>query len=332
MKTAWRCGHPCRGTDDGYAIEYAKKFCNLYSDNYNDFSFIGRQWVDEVRKCLQLVLVPSLRLWISPTCAEIRDAAFDSHSGCYTGVRPSMCELGCVDIWRAFVIVNFPNGDVSEGALVTSPVATIKQMLEVMGQCYTNKELSGCIKNLLITLEIVVKVVVLNHPLVRSARGAYFVARHFARALRWVENGLGWFPLFDDDDDDSGDLRKRQGTDEEIFFRVLLVDTKLLNTSNGTMSQPLSDQTIDQAVDNMVNAVMSGSLSMIPLNINNTEVSSSLSVVSQCMDVGCNSTNMTELVVAPTQPTKTPGGSGTKILHLNYLALYTAFAAIVLMK
>ena len=248
-------------------------------------------------------------------------------------------------------------------ALVTAPVSTIKQMLAVMGQCYTNEELSGCIKNLLTTLEIIVKVAVRNHPLVRTATGAFFVARHFASALSWVGNGFGWFPLFDDDDD-SSDRRKRQDADEEtINFRALLVDMKLLNTSNGTMSQPISNQTIDQAVDNMVNAVMNGSLSMIPLNINNTEVNSSLSVVSQCMDVGCNSTNMTELVVVPTSTeivttptvimttsieifttsteivttptesvTPTPAGGGTKILHLDYLALYAAFAAITLMK
>ena len=354
--------YPCRGTDDGYAIEYAEKFCNLYSENYNDFSIIGRQWVDEVRKCLQLQLVPTLRLWVNPTCAEIRDDAFDSHPDCYTGVTPSMCELGCVDIWQAFVIVNLPNGDVSEGALVTTPVATIKQMLAVMGQCYTNEELSGCIKKLLTTLEIAVRVGARHIPIVRTATGAFLVARRFARALLWVENGFSWFPLFDDDDDDDDDFsdrRKRQDTDEDIInFQVLLVDMKLLNTSNGTMSQPPSGQTIDQAVDDMVNAVMNGSLSMIPLNINNTVVNSSLSVVSQCMDVGCNSSNMTELVIAPppeivttsteivitptesattstmksVTPTETPAGGGTKILHLNHLALYAAFAAIVLMK
>ena len=33
----------------------------------------------------------------------------------------AMCELGRVDsgVWKAFVIVNLPNGDVSEGALTT---------------------------------------------------------------------------------------------------------------------------------------------------------------------------------------------------------------------
>ena len=35
----------------------------------------------------------------------------------------ALCELGCVDagVWQAFVIVNLPNRDVSEGALTTAP-------------------------------------------------------------------------------------------------------------------------------------------------------------------------------------------------------------------
>ena len=53
--------YPCQGTGDGYAIEFAEKFCNLYSTNYNDFSTEGQSWIDAVRKCLQVELVPSLR-------------------------------------------------------------------------------------------------------------------------------------------------------------------------------------------------------------------------------------------------------------------------------
>ena len=342
--------------DENYAIDYALKFCNLYTDNFEDFSIEGRQWVNAVRYCLQLQLVPYLRLWATYTCAEIRTEAFNGHPACYTGVSPSMCELGCGDIWRAFVVVNLPDGDLSEGALYTTPIATAKQMLAVMEQCYTNEELTGCVKNLLTTLEIAVQLVGRNNPYIRAATTAFLVARHFATVLNWEDNGLGWFPLDgddDDDDDDERDREKRQNADEEVLnVRVLLVDTKLLNISNGTMSQPTSGQTIDQAIDDLVNAVMNGSLSMIPLNINNTEVISSLSMVNQCMDVGCNSTaNMTELVTPPpTQsvttptassttdspttdsPTEPPSGGGTDVLHLHYLALYTAFAAMLLMK
>ena len=70
------------------------------------------------------------------------------------------------------------------------------------------------------------------------------------------------------------------------------------------------------------------------------------------MDIGCNSTNVTELVVVATSTeivttpttimttsteivttvTPVPAGGGTKILHLDCLALYAAFTAIALMK
>ena len=345
---------------ENYAIDFALKFCNLYTDNYNDFSIEGRQWVDAVRQCLQVQLVPYLRLWATYTCADIRREAFDSHPSCYTGVRPSMCELGCADIWRSFVVVNFPDGDFTEGALYASPIDTANQMLAVMGQCYTNEELSGCVKNLLTTLEIAVQIIGRNTPYGRIATTAALIARHFAGVLNWEGNGFGWFPLDDDDDDDDDDdiedREKRQNTEDEILtVRILLVDTKVLNISNGTMSNSTSGQTLDQAIDDLVNAVMNGTLSMIPLNINNTEVISSLSMVSQCMDVGCNSTaNMTELVTAPpttsaptsqsattptvsvtgptTEPPDNGAGGGTEIIHPHYLAIYAAFAAILLMK
>ncbi|XP_025087684.1 uncharacterized protein LOC112560222 [Pomacea canaliculata] len=51
---------PCQGTPDDYAITYAEKYCNLFNSNYNRFSSEGKQWVDAVRKCLQVKLVPLL--------------------------------------------------------------------------------------------------------------------------------------------------------------------------------------------------------------------------------------------------------------------------------
>ncbi len=52
--------YPCEGTEDGYAIEFAKKFCDLYTERLSEFSSQGIMWIDGVRKCLQVVLVPSL--------------------------------------------------------------------------------------------------------------------------------------------------------------------------------------------------------------------------------------------------------------------------------
>ena len=243
-----------------------------------------------------------------------------------------MCELGPADVWQAFIIVNFPNGDITEGALAQEFISTSTQMLSVMRTCLFSHE-RGFIKNLVTTVILTVRVgIITGDPLAAVAFG---IGNYFAKELQWQQNGFRWFPLLDDDIN-SGN-RKRQITDKNINIRVLLVDTKLLNISNGTMSQLPSNsgQTLDQAVDNLVNAVMNGSLSVIPLNINNTEVISSLSLVRQCTDVNCTSNNITEIATAPVisvVPTITPRAAGVEILNLHYLAFFVSFAAILLIK
>lgn len=48
-------------TTNAYAIRYAEKFCKLYDYRYTLLSADGQKWVDVVRKCLKLALVPLLR-------------------------------------------------------------------------------------------------------------------------------------------------------------------------------------------------------------------------------------------------------------------------------
>ncbi|WAR31921.1 LOW QUALITY PROTEIN: hypothetical protein MAR_034463, partial [Mya arenaria] len=67
--------------ETSYALEYGENFCNLYTENYNGFDETGRKWIDAVRKCLQVALVPLLRR-NNPSCDEIKDVAFRSHSEC----------------------------------------------------------------------------------------------------------------------------------------------------------------------------------------------------------------------------------------------------------
>lgn len=132
--------YPCEGTEDGYAIEYGEKFCNLFSSasNYNDFSTDGRAWIDGVRRCLQLALVPSLMPWSSRTCGDIRRAAFTSHAECYLAPAsgaPSACELSWSDLWRGFWIVS-----VEGGAFSWAPMETVKQLLSVLVGCQSASE------------------------------------------------------------------------------------------------------------------------------------------------------------------------------------------------
>ena len=124
--------YPCSGTEDGYAIEYAEKFCNLYTNRFDKFSPSGRLWIDGVRKCLQDTLVPTLRPWVRETCADLKRIAFDSHSDCYITpalMAPSICELSCQDVWSAFWTVN---GIPDSRAITTAPIETGMQILNVV--------------------------------------------------------------------------------------------------------------------------------------------------------------------------------------------------------
>ena len=94
----------CTGQTE-YAISYGEKFCNLYGKSRSSFSRKGRQWIDAVRKCLQVALVPALHICqVKPTCEDIKRIAFESHVPCY--VNPyqgfSVCNLDPIDWARIF--------------------------------------------------------------------------------------------------------------------------------------------------------------------------------------------------------------------------------------
>ena len=304
--------YPCEATDDSYAIDYAEKFCNLYSSNYNDFSIDGRAWIDGVRKCLQVALVPSLRPWVRKTCKDIRRDAFDSHVDCYitpaSGV-PGICELSCADIWKSFWLVSFEGG-----AFSSAPIETGKQMLSVMVGCFTSGPLSGCIQNVQTTLLFTVPYI---------SRGRLTVAAKvvdfIANKLDWIKNGVRWFPfLGDDNSSDSDSRRRRQITDDYTSINVLLVDTKALNILNSTtLIPPPGQENLDQVVTNFANAVHDGLLSEISLVLNGTQMILGVLSVGQCADILCNSTNVTELAIAP----PTGGVKSTMFEQLHYMTV-----------
>ena len=321
--------YQCQGTDDGYAIEYAEKFCNLFANNYNDFSNDSRAWIDGVRKCLQVALVPSLRLFVRKTCRDIRRDAFNSHPECYENPAsgaPGICELSCADVWRAFWLVNF------EGeALLDAPIETGKQMLSVMARCFDSGPLSGCIPAAQTALLIVV-----SGPRL-SVLAASKVVKYIARRLEWIENGFRWFPFVNENynsESDTGGKKRRQiviTTNVYTNINVLLVDTKALNISNGTISTSPTDQIdLDEAVVNLTNAVSRGLLSEIPLVVNGAQMNLKAFSVGQCTDILCNSTNVTELATAPPPPPTTPppsptsGAKTTTFLQVHYVVVICA--------
>ena len=97
--------YPCRGTNNADPLKYAEEICWLYDKRKSVFSPDGRKWVDGVRKCLQVELVPLLRPWNKPTCQEIGKTAFESQVSCY--MKPdegvlSICDLDCKEYFKIF--------------------------------------------------------------------------------------------------------------------------------------------------------------------------------------------------------------------------------------
>ena len=100
---------------------------------------------------------------------------------------------------------------------------------------------------------------------------------------------------------DPGNQRKQlqQLTNNYTSIKVLLVDTKALNITNGSMSSPSQGENLNQVVQNLANAVSNGLLSEIPVVVNGTQMTFKIQSVGQCSDILCNSTNITELATAP---------------------------------
>lgn len=210
-------------------------------------------------------------------------------------------------------------------------------MLFVMAGCFNRGPLSGCIPALQTALLIVVP-----GPRLSVLAGSK-VVNYIARRLNWIENGFRWFPFLNDDDEDDnldmGNRNKRQTTDEHTNINVLLVDTKVLNISNGTTSTPtLGNINLDQAVENLANAVGDGLLSEIPIVLNGTEMNLEIFSVGQCNDILCNSTNVTELATAPppspTTPSLSPtsGANAALFVQLHFMAVICVIQYLLLIK
>ncbi|XP_061164465.1 uncharacterized protein LOC133173496 [Saccostrea echinata] len=100
---------PCQNMHQtSYAINNGVRFCQLYQDHFKLFSTTGQKWINGVRGCLQVALVPLLRPFRKVTCNEIQEKAFNSHVDCYVNPNkdvPSYCSLSDLDRFKVLFTV-----------------------------------------------------------------------------------------------------------------------------------------------------------------------------------------------------------------------------------
>ena len=237
--------YPCKATSNAYAIRYAEKFCMLYDKRYTLFSADGQKWVDGVRKCLQVVLVPFLRPWMKPTCQEIRKTAFASHTPCYLRPgkgAPSVCDLGC---WEYFKIFWTIKGSFTELDTAWEPV---KGMWNIGTQCGLHSQIRKCLMGRSASPMKVAKLVIQTFSQQKrhstdslseaDARSRFVdrVGSAIASTLKWNTDVIDWIahPVNAANSDDP----------DSLHIIIVLADKKAMGIVNTSTPSVSFDQTM----------------------------------------------------------------------------------------
>ena len=109
FKTCIGQRYSCKGKFKGEVVKFGEELCALSLNPYSYLSKNGRIWVNGVRKCLQVNLVPLLRKWHGTreqNCKILTRQAMSSYSDCFyspfPATIPTICKLPLTDLWRIF--------------------------------------------------------------------------------------------------------------------------------------------------------------------------------------------------------------------------------------
>lgn len=87
-------------------IAFAEQFCQLFLNAYSQFTSLGDLWLNGVRKCFLVSLVPRLRNWHQvEDCEDLTTNAITSFSDCFMAPFPgipSICRVPLADLWTMF--------------------------------------------------------------------------------------------------------------------------------------------------------------------------------------------------------------------------------------
>jgi len=97
--------HFCKPPSNAYVIRYAERFCRVFEEQQPKLSADTQKWMEAVRKCQQIDMVPLLRDSRNHTCNEIREQALASYTECYLNPgegAKSICDVFCWEHFKIF--------------------------------------------------------------------------------------------------------------------------------------------------------------------------------------------------------------------------------------
>ncbi|KAK3580286.1 hypothetical protein CHS0354_023524 [Potamilus streckersoni] len=275
--------HPCEGTQSAYAVTYAEKFCNLYTDYARYLGQTGQNWTNAVRKCLQVALVTTLRPWVTISCEKIRQMAINSHSECYLAPypgAPSICDLPATDWWKIFWTI--------KSGFLSSFVESLNGLFDV---------LKGCQRNVLDNLKDMVKFKFYierenfkgqNRSTLEELNNlSEAVADAFAWKLGWSDSGIMWYAYYNFTTFNS-----------TVPVEVLITAKGIYNLD----SPKVSNFNFTAVIDRVVKAVHDGDLFFT--NIGDKCEPIYVKQMRECVDFECKQTN--QEVTSPPKKCNSP--------------------------
>ena len=185
----------CTGQAE-YVIQYSEKACNVLRESRQNFTAKGLRWIDAARKCLQVELVPLLRLCRErPTCQTIRKTAFDSHVPCYLSPYrgSSVCDIPKTDWEKFFFTIN---QKMKKEYVSPRFVEALKTLLTVVGNCTTGNYRNEIVKNLYasdVRLSITIRKPSSN-VIMPDDDLAYAIVLRISLSLHWDQRStMDWF-------------------------------------------------------------------------------------------------------------------------------------------
>ena len=272
--------HPCEASGNGYALSYAEKFCNLYTERSRFFTAEGLQWVNAVRKCLQVALVPLIRPWSNPTCEELKKFAFDSHTPCYLAPfgAPSICDLGCWDWAQVFWTI--------KSGFTQAFVESMKGVVDVTVGCGKKFTLLDVLDDscpsvmVRLTLTVALRTLIGKRStdqelVLNNLAGS--VADELAMKLKWDKRVMDWYAYA------PNNTNNRDVESDKVEVEVLFGDKSALDLTDEKISNAQPDFSLKNTVQNLATAVEKGVLHNMV--IDNMKVS--VTSMTACQDVEC---------------------------------------------
>lgn len=267
--------NPCFDIDNqGSAVQYALKFCNLHSESQQHFSDQGQRWINAVRECLQVELVRIMRPYVQMTCEEIENFAIETHSPCYLHPypdEPSICDLGLTDWAKVFWTI--------KGGFVDATSPSLEGMINVTSGCAQNV-LESVLEFVVQTYESgmrLIKLIVENNKQMIGRKSlseeyddvANSIGKQLADQLHWKQNGVQWFVF----------VGNGSNTDE-IGFNILLGSKSMYDVN----AVGVPEANMNKTVDDLADAIGSGELYL------NVGKNLKVKQFNACLDFDCQET------------------------------------------